>query len=152
MQFHWRVLNYISRCPSKRKEKNTKQKKQSHTHTHTLKIKSRTVAVTKHRTVAEIAVFTTHFLKLFSLARRQPWVAHINILQSICTLVSGWLCEVAVPGVDFAWTRRQPAWWLTDACPRYALHLKRALNMFIQKNGIIIKRQEHVRLASASRN
>lgn len=41
----------------------------------------------------------THFPKLFSLARRQPRVAHINILQSICSFVSCWLCAAAVPGV-----------------------------------------------------
>lgn len=44
------------------------------------------------------AVVTTHFPKLFSLARRQPRVAHINILQSICSFVSGWLCAAAAPG------------------------------------------------------
>lgn len=54
---------------------------------------------TKPETGVCWAVVTTHFPKLFSLARRQPRVAHINILQSICSFVSCWLCAAAVPGV-----------------------------------------------------
>ena len=100
MEFHWRVLNYISRCPSKRKERNTKRKSNKATHTQD-QVQNRGCNKASYRSSRDCCSSRHTSLNYSAFARRQPWVAHINIIQSICTLVSGWLCEVAVPGVDF---------------------------------------------------